>query len=135
MRVSGSHWTYSAVRVFLARLLLLAFCLRALVPVGYMPDLRATAAGHFKVVVCSASGTKSITLDKDGIPVPDRGAPHRDEPCAFSTLTHSAVTLFDVVAFIAPDHQLVADKPTGDVQLPPARAGPTLGSRGPPQIS
>ncbi len=119
-------------RTWVARVLLLALVLRALIPAGFMPDLGAMADGSFKVVICSAAGTKLVTLDAEGNPLPDTATQHDGEACAFSGMATYALT--PVVADMAVVYDASADhaakRPV--VVLPPARAGPVLGSRAPP---
>lgn len=88
-------------------LLLLPFLLLALLPRGYMPDVRED--GTFSVTLCTSAGLKTLTLDAAGNEVPadpagdDDGA---DRPCIFAGLTTLAL------------HQ-------GAPDLPPAAAGNT----------
>jgi hypothetical protein len=114
------------------RLLLVVFALRALVPPGYMPELSALSKGVLKVVICTASGTKTVDADEPDHPNP---APHHDQPCAFAGLVAFDVPQLEPVAVqnaVARSAGLIAPLA---VSLPPARAGPILGSRGPPSNS
>jgi len=123
------------LRWWVAHLLLSAFVLRALIPVGYMPDFSAVAQGVFKVVICSASGAKTLTVDANGHHVPDKSIPSHDQPCAFAGLAKFATPVLDVIEVASPE---VAAQPVafGEFKLwPPVRAGPVLGSRGPPLFS
>lgn len=121
-------------RTWIAHALLLAFVCRALVPAGFMPDFGALTKGVFKVVICSAGGSKVVALDADGKPAHTSGA-HASQPCAFSGL--AAVAAPD----LGPDlhhpafAQTAIAKANTATALPPARAGPVLGSRGPPLLS
>lgn len=124
-----------AIRWWTIRLLLALFVVRALIPIGYMPDFGAAGHGVFKVVICSASGSKMLTLDADGKAIPDQKSGHHEQPCAFTGLISVAQPLLDTSPFIAPDFNIAAAISPLAVQLPPSRAGPQLGSRGPPQIS
>lgn len=110
-------------------LLVLAFAVRALVPPGYMPEF---SQGVFKVVICTASGSKILHDSEHDNP---QAPSHHGQPCAFAGLAVFDVPQFEVVAFrpvVANDAGLIAPLA---VSLPPARAGPPLGSRGPPSIS
>lgn len=122
------------------RLLLAAVVLRALIPVGFMPDFSAAANGVFKVVICTASGTKYVTVDADGQPVDSaplsgQKAQHQDEPCAFAGLLPIAIAALEAPHLIVPQFDVAKIGVSADVTLPPARAGPVLGARGPPQFS
>ncbi len=118
------------------RLLLLSFALRALVPLGYMPDFHALSQGTFKVVICTASGSKTLEVDSQGKILPATpGKTHNDQPCAFTGLAALNLPQLDIVTFepvLADDAPLMAPLA---VTLPPVRAGPILGSRGPPSHS
>ena len=129
-----------AVKGWMIRLLLTVVVLRALIPVGFMPDFGAAANGEFKIVICTASGTQLVTLDADGQPVKeapasDQKSQHHDEPCAFTGLVTVAAAVLDAPHLIAPPRDGAETIVSADVTLPPARAGPPLGSRGPPQFS
>lgn len=77
-------------RVFRALSGLIAFTLllRAMIPVGFMPDLAAARDGVFTFVICSGSGFSTITLDANGDPV-EPGSGHDAEavsPCLFAPI-------------------------------------------------
>ncbi len=129
-KIDGRTWRANIVRVVLA-----AFLLRALIPAGFMPDFGAASRGVFQVVICSANGLEHLTLDVNGKPVHEQKSSHQHQPCAFSGL--AAVALPDLAAAQAPapDHRVIGLIACCAIGLPPARAGPPLGSRGPPQIS
>ena len=55
-----------------SRLIICCLLLRALVPVGFMPDLGAARDGVFTIVICTAAGLSTVAVDEDGNPV----APH-----------------------------------------------------------
>lgn len=135
MRASRTGLTAGGVRSWLSRAVLCCLILRALIPTGYMPDFGATPAGAFKVVICSAAGTKTIALDRDGNPLPDRNDGHHGEPCAFGALAQAMSTAPDAAVAASPAYRIVAAADGTDAQLPPVRAGPVLGSRGPPRLS
>ncbi|MEQ1669268.1 MAG: hypothetical protein ABL893_00265 [Hyphomicrobium sp.] len=140
MRVGRTVSAYGSWRHLAARLLVFVLCLRALIPNGFMTDADAAAAGVFKIVICSSGSSHSIAiLDDSGTATdgePQKLSPGNDQPCAFSANSvaiagahHSASMItppvFDIVPFYPARHTL----------LPPARAGPVLGSRAPPAIS
>lgn len=125
----------STLRGWTIRLLLVAFVLRALIPIGFMADFSNAANGVVKIVICSASGSKMLTLDADGKPAPIENVSQHDVPCAFSGLATLALPTLDAVQIVAPVFQNKVLAPHLAVVLPPTRAGPVLGSRGPPQLS
>lgn len=135
MSILADDIRFGGLRRWVAHLLLFAFVARALVPVGYMPDFSAASKGVFKVVICSATGAKAIAIDADGKQVPVQQGDHHDQPCAFTGMAAVALLAVDVIPLAAPEFHVSTLIPRLAVQLPPTRAGPQLGSRGPPQIS
>lgn len=129
-KIDGRTWHANILRVVLA-----AFLLRALIPAGFMPDFGAASRGVFQVVICSANGLEHLTLDVNGKPVHEQKSSHQHQPCAFSGLAAVALPDLAVAQAPAPDHRIVGMQTYDATGLPPARAGPPLGSRGPPQIS
>lgn len=135
MKIRGDGITSGRLKRWVSCLLLLAVAARALIPLGYMPDFAAHADGVFKVVICSEMGAKPVALDADGKPLPGQQTSHEAQPCAFAGLTVVALPDLDAHRPPAPEFQTSALIPRVAVQLPPSRAGPPLGSRGPPQVS
>lgn len=135
MNIRGGGITIGGLKRWLAHLLLLAVAVRALIPIGYMPDFAAAGDGVFKVVICSGMGAKQVALDADGKPLPDQQASNDGQPCAFAGVAVVALPILDALPLPAPDFQTAALSARTAVDLPPARAGPALGSRGPPQVS
>src|SRR6185437_15168443 len=84
-------------KTMVARLMLVVFLLRALIPQGFMPDFRAGGDGTFKLVICSASGFKSTTVDPE---TPHDNQKHQpaDQPCAFAGLIQTALATVHVIA-------------------------------------
>lgn len=124
----------------LARLALVLFALRALLPVGFMPDIGLLKQGGFQIVLCTAQGPTAITVDADGAPIDrDGGQDPADaafaKDCPFGTAFAKA---FDVPAAIA---TAVLSVPTASAtatsrvfHLRPPSHGPPLGSRAPPVL-
>jgi hypothetical protein len=132
---SGTISALRGVRVWLGHALLVAFVLKALIPAGFMPDFSGVDGGSFKIVICTASGTKTVDADLDGTPHDGSLAKHMGEPCALGSL--AALTLPDLLATVASP---VIETPSLAplhlaVSLPPARAGPANGSRAPPFLA
>ncbi|WP_366927313.1 hypothetical protein [Hyphomicrobium sp.] len=100
-----------------------------------MPDFGAASHGVFQVVICSANGLEHLTLDVDGKPVHGQKSSHQHQPCAFSGLAAVALPSLADARLPVPSHHSVATLTYDAAGLPPARAGPPLGSRGPPQLS
>jgi len=130
-----SKFKNSALGGWTIRLVLACFAVRALIPIGYMPDVQVGAKGILKVVICTSAGAKSIAIDAQGKPAPSDKQTHHDQTCAFSGLATVTVASADGVALPPPDFTRSAPIVRVQDVLPPVRAGPVLGSRGPPQIS
>ncbi|NOT72588.1 MAG: DUF2946 domain-containing protein [Hyphomicrobium sp.] len=135
MSIRGDGFKFGVLQRWVTRLLLLAFVGRALVPVGYMPDFSAASNGVFKVVICSAMGAKTIALDGSGKQLPDQEDVKHNQPCAFTGMAAVALSALDAIPLEVKEFQTPTFTPRLAVELPPARAGPQLGSRGPPQLS
>lgn len=130
----GRAFEKRTARTWLAHVLLLAFACRALIPAGFMPDFGAISKGVFKVVICSGSGNKVVALDADGKPAHSGGA-HAHQPCAFSGLAAVAVPDLGLDRHAPVYAQVATLKANAATAQPPTRAGPVLGSRGPPLFS
>ena len=63
---------------------IVAIALRALVPVGYMPDAHGKI---FHVTICSMDGPKTIVMDAQNHPIKE--TPHVQKTCDFSLLSHT----------------------------------------------
>jgi hypothetical protein len=121
-----------------ARLILVLFALRAMVPVGYMPDLGALEHGQVRIVVCTGAGFKTLLVDEAGQPVGSQEAgktQHAGDGCPFGTASASAFLAPALVVTLAPPvfqrHFLLPG--SGVALLPPAQ-GPPLGPRAPPTV-
>jgi hypothetical protein len=122
-------------RAILVRLALACVVLRALLPVGFMADLPAAANGQFKVVICSAYGTKTVDFD---LGLPPAHAPEgqtaQSDPCPFG-MSPAAAPLPEPLAVAM--RSAVTTEPvrgrSAHVSLP-FSTGPPVGSRAPPAI-
>jgi hypothetical protein len=114
-------------------MLVVCFALRSLVAPGYMPSIAAGSNKPLKLVICTAQGVKTIPVSDNDPPPDGHGAPGANEDCGFAGLTQ----------FAHLNHPDVAFNISGALSLPIAfavvaprdpvrRAGPVLGSRGPP---
>ena len=113
--------------------LLCALALRALLPAGFMPDFSGLSDSY--IVICSGSGAVEIALGSDGEPVP-RGAPEtHEQPCAFATVAVLELPVFDASTLPNPNPEQTIFSSAKAFTLHLIRAGPHLGSRGPPSIS
>lgn len=123
----------NACRCIALWVLLGVFALRALVPVGYMPDFGSLAEGTLEVVICTGVGSKTIVLDDAGKPVPSKHTGKVDHPCAFTGMAAAAAPAadlelvaqgYDARHFVSPvlNHHVLR------------RLGSVLGPRGPPSL-
>ncbi|WP_233238790.1 DUF2946 family protein [Bordetella sp. LUAb4] len=135
-------------------LLLLAVLLRALIPVGYMPDPAALRQGMFRMSLCSAGGAMSH-MDMPGMSdsdpsghaghmmhtvgdmashAPDSGEHSAGTECPFWAAAHVALDLPPVIiepVLATPRDAVIRfEVPASLPPLPPA--GPPLGPRAPP---
>lgn len=136
MRVLGEVIRFATWRQRAVGLLLVALFVRVLAPAGFMLDVSAAAGGVFKIVICTAGGgSKVVSLDATGNQAPDQPSAGHEQPCVFAGI----VTNGDAT------HTYTIEKPRTDgvapvlpgrhALVPPARAGPVLGSRAPPAFS
>ncbi len=123
------------MRVSVVRVLLAAVLLRALIPIGFMPDLSGLSSGELKIVICKAGGSEVLIVNDDGSPANHDASGHGDGPCAFAGI--AAATPADLPGIVTPTFDVRSRQslPLLAVVLPQVRAGPPLGSRAPPQIS
>lgn len=135
MRLPGVLTALRRVRVWLGHALLVAFVLKALIPAGYMPDFSGRDGQAFKIVICTANGTKLIDSDDFGDDTNNgSSAKHAGEPCALGGL---AVSLLPGLSATV-DLPRLLDTTIGGLELavvlPPARAGPAHSPRAPPAL-
>jgi Protein of unknown function (DUF2946) len=122
---------------FAARLALLFFALRVVMPAGYMPELGALKHGQVRIVICTGSGTQALLVDESGQPVGDaagRSGPHAAAgDCAFGIATVQALALPAAPATIARPAFAAALPAAGEGRaLRPLAQGSPLGPRAPP---
>lgn len=123
------------VRAWLGHAVLVAFVMKALIPAGFMPNFSASTDGNFKLVICTASGSKIIEAAGDPNASPGTVAKHLGEPCHLGGLP--AFVLPNAVASViwGQDHNLMRFAQSRAAMLPPARAGPAHNPRAPPVFS
>ncbi|MBA4130770.1 MAG: hypothetical protein C0519_05035 [Hyphomicrobium sp.] len=120
------------VRVWLGHALLAAFMLKALIPAGFMPDFSGQDGQSFKIVICTANGSKLVDAGDDGSG--GSVAKHAGEPCALNAL--AALAAPDVAASVL--YHGLLDTARQEIApaavLPPVRAGPAHSPRAPPSL-
>jgi hypothetical protein len=113
-----------------------AFLLRALVPVGFMPDIAGLLAGGMPLVICSGGMEKTVFVDADGQPLADHSVPAAEAPCLFAGLTPVPLPLLVLVLLLV----LIWDRRADWSSTAPVRGhrprppGP-LSARGPPCLA
>ena len=118
---------------FVARLTIILFALRALLPAGFMPDLGALGAGHLDLVLCTAQPGASA-VPNSGAPVAPQKSPGAD--CPFGTAL--VKSLLVPVASAVPSAffpAVIIAPPDSTGGLVPSSQGPPLGSRAPPILT
>ncbi|OYW54316.1 MAG: hypothetical protein B7Y80_10255 [Hyphomicrobium sp. 32-62-53] len=132
MGSAGSLASLRRVRVWLGHALLVAFVLKALIPAGFMPDFSGHDGQSFKIVICTANGSKLVDAgdDSSGGSV----TKHAGEPCALSAL--AALAAPDVATSVAYSGLLNSARQeiAPAAVLPPVRAGPAHSPRAPPSL-
>lgn len=129
----GTRWAFRCVALHLLAAL---FSLRALLPLGFMPDLDAASAGRFEIALCTAYGPSTLTVDA-------AGQPSRDDPagtdrtegrdCPFFVALSKSLTLpkWEPIIWPAgPAPVPVAERALAPICAP--TAGAPLGPRAPP---
>ncbi|MEQ1711265.1 MAG: DUF2946 family protein [Hyphomicrobium sp.] len=120
-----------SVRQWAARVLVVLFALRALVPAGFMPDFAAARDGGVRLVICTAQGLATITIPGDG----EGHAPNRNGPqdnCPFGMMPVASNAPAPLVVTVAIALGAVETSFPDAAHPVPRRIGPALGSRGPP---
>jgi len=73
-------------------ILLLVLAARSLLPAGFMLQASDASAGSFEIVICTSSGTKLMTVDANGDPVPTSNSQHLEKGlCAFASTGAAAL--------------------------------------------
>lgn len=100
------------LRKGIAALLVFFVLLKGLIPVGYMPDMKALQDGVVKITICTAYGSQQIVVDEQG-KAPDSKQQHhnaKSDFCPFGWMPHVALQVFTPFLlpsiFIAPQSLL-----------------------------
>ncbi|MEL6291172.1 MAG: DUF2946 family protein [Pseudomonadota bacterium] len=96
----------------LSALVLMALAVRALIPPGFMLATAEASGGGLTVVICTAQGMQSVSLDADGKPVEAPASQRADSGCAFGPVPPG----------------IAADDPDDVVFSPPQAAAPPIWS-------
>gem|GEM_PF-3348207 len=110
---------------------LCALLLSALWPLGYMPGAQADD-GSFTVVICSASGLKTLTLDASGNPVEEDSSTQSDA-CAYWLAAAHYLPAPDAASRVtAAPREATPALPRDQAGVTPPATGPPLGAQAPP---
>jgi hypothetical protein len=87
---------------------LVAMLLRALLPVGWMPDTAASAGAHF--VICTVNGPlQAVHLPDTGKHQPGHDDGRQNDMCPFAASVHFATPA--AMATVAPSTQIASPAP------------------------
>jgi hypothetical protein len=81
-----------ATRAFATWLAVGALALRAIMPMGWMPNPQAASDG-VPLVICTLEGAQTLLIGADGVPRPAEGVPAKASdhaPCHFACAGHTA---------------------------------------------
>jgi len=113
-------------------LIVIAFAVRSLLPVGMMLTAAHEAGGLPQIVICTGHGPLTLTLDEKGVPRPAKAPASDKTTCPFSSAGSVAVTdkapalLADTVRYAAVSYRI-----TSEIFRATPRAG-AQSARGPP---
>ncbi len=121
------------MRRALTYLLALAFCLRAAVPLGFMPTA-AAGPGQFAFVICTGSGPATVLLDANGQPTTPDSENYDHGNCPYSG-AGSLAALVDASTFLTiPFAYPTPYTPATRLDLTQARYELPAPARGPPSF-
>ncbi|MFT0851741.1 DUF2946 family protein [Achromobacter sp. F4_2707] len=111
-----------------------SFLCRAVIPVGYMPDLSGERDTPFAITLCSMGGTVVVQLDLDGSEKSSSDQHYGGDTCPFGlNVAHKLIPGQATLALAGMALFLSVASPAARQALPPLPAlGPPLGSRAPP---
>lgn len=125
--MAGRHSKHTSSRTVAAFLAVMAALVRGLIAPGFMPDIKLAAEGEFRLVICTATGAKSL-----GELPGQAGDGQSLDMCPFAALGQLA-TLVDPVAEPALHFRHIAE-PVAPPTIQAAPAVASLRARGPPLI-
>ena len=125
-----------------ARVVIALFLLRAMIPVGFMPDLKALQDGRVEITLCTADGLKTVLAESPGHSKDsgqdrssDSNKPVAGDHCPFGSVATQAVALAAAgTATSATDAYVGPVFPAFDPSPRDVAQGPPLGSRAPPAV-
>lgn len=111
-----------------------SFLCRAVIPVGYMPDLSGERDTPFAITLCTMGGTVVVQLDLPGSEEASSDQHYNGDTCPFGlNIAHKLIPGQATLAVVSAVLFHSVASPTAAQVLPPLPAlGPPLGSRAPP---
>lgn len=121
---------WNMAREVACMVLLAAFLFRALVPVGFMPEIGKS--GAMQLVVCSGVTHKTVTVDPAGsVPAPQKAV--SEMPCGFAVGT-AGVEPAQLATVSAPLSVFLATQPAAPQPSAPQWQALSHASRAPPAV-
>jgi len=81
--------------------LMVLILMRAMIPVGFMPDLSGFGQGLFEIVICTGDGARTITAHQDGGAAPpahpQKRGEHSFDLCAFALAMTGALVVLGLI--------------------------------------
>jgi hypothetical protein len=78
------------MRCYLNLLIVLAFAVRSLLPVGFMLASSPDATGGLQIVICTGHGPQSWVLDDKGVPHPAKTTTDEKTTCPYAPVASVA---------------------------------------------
>jgi hypothetical protein len=136
MVMSANVIGQSAARHMVLRVVLVLFVLRALLPIGFMPDISALHDGQVEFVVCSAAGNGiPVAMGSSAYPGSNRHQPKSAGylDCPFATVVSKSLALPTVAPPLPVPDQIGDKGPTRAERIDIFRdPGPPFFSHAPP---
>lgn len=120
-----------SVPVILAAVMLM----RAMIPVGFMPDLSAAGQGRFGIAICTGDGARTIPFDHDGGANPAHVPQHGNrgfDLCAFALAMAGTLIVLGLILGVFQFEPSRAFSPPPVKHIPFASGVGSLGPRAPP---
>jgi hypothetical protein len=124
--------------IFTWRVALALFVLRALVPLGFMPDFSAKGQARISLAFCTPGGAKSRLVDLAETPEKDPsgklGAHSGSGECSFAVSASPALPATQIIVFTKEYSIAISVAKASPVVASASLRGPPLGSRAPPVL-
>jgi len=135
--VSRHHSRKEQWVIFTWRVALALFVLRALVPLGFMPDFSAKGQGGISLAFCTVGGAKTRLVDLAESPEKNESGKlgeHSRGECSFAVSASPALPATRSVVLTQEPSNAASVAKASSVVAPASPRGPPLGSRAPPVL-